>query len=38
MKKSIDIIGLPVVSIMDGQELGAVKSFVINAAEGSVGC
>ena len=36
MKKTIDIIGLPLVSIVEGKELGPVKSLVINAMEGSV--
>lgn len=36
MKKSRDIIGLPVISIADGKEMGSVKSLVINPDQGSV--
>lgn len=36
MKKSHDIIGLPVISIADGKEMGAVKSLVINPDQGTV--
>jgi len=36
MKKSIDIIGLPVVDISEGIEIGTVKKLVINATEGSI--
>lgn len=36
MKKTVDIIGLPVISIAEGKELGSVKSLVINASEGKV--
>lgn len=36
MKKSIEIIGLPVISIIEGTELGTVKSLLINPADGSV--
>lgn len=36
MKKSFDIIGLPIISITEGTELGKVKSLVINPATGAV--
>ena len=36
MKKSVDILGLPVISITEGKECGKVKSLVINASTGSV--
>ncbi|HEY3425601.1 MAG TPA: PRC-barrel domain-containing protein, partial [Negativicutes bacterium] len=36
MKKSIDIIGLPIISISEGRELGKVKSFLINPTAGTV--
>lgn len=36
MKKSIEIIGLPVISIVEGTELGTVKSLLINPDDGSV--
>lgn len=36
MKKSVDIIGLPVVSITEGKEVGIVKRLVIDAAQGNV--
>lgn len=36
MKKSIDILGLPVISITEGSELGTTKSLVINPAQGAV--
>ncbi len=36
MKKSVDILGLPVISISEGLELGTVKSLVINPAQGAV--
>ena len=36
MKKSVDIIGLPVVSITEGKEVGKVKRLVIDAAQGKV--
>lgn len=36
MKKSIEIIGLPIISISDGQNIGNVKSLVINHDKGSV--
>lgn len=36
MKKSVEIIGLPVVSISEGRELGTVKDLIINAREGIV--
>jgi len=36
MKKSADIVGLPVISIREGTELGVVKDLVINPSSGSV--
>ncbi len=36
MKKSTDILGLPVISIMEGKELGNVKGLVINPNGGIV--
>lgn len=36
MKRSIEIVGLPIISIIDGQEIGKVKSLVINPEKGSV--
>lgn len=36
MKKSIEIVGLPIISIIDGTEIGKVKSLVINPEKGSV--
>lgn len=36
MKKSQEIIGLPVFSIMDGKKIGQVKDLVINPEEGKV--
>jgi len=36
MKKSVDILGLPVISISEGSELGTAKSLVINPAQGAV--
>lgn len=36
MKKSVDIIGQPVVSITEGKEFGNVKDLVINPANGTV--
>lgn len=36
MKKSADILGLPVISITEGTELGKAKSLVINPATGAV--
>lgn len=36
MKKSIEVIGLPVISISEGKELGCVKRFLINPSEGAV--
>lgn len=36
MKKTQEIIGLPVFSIVDGREVGQVKDLVINPEEGSV--
>ncbi|WP_102345393.1 PRC-barrel domain-containing protein [Bacillus sp. Marseille-P3661] len=36
MKKSIEILGLPIISISDGQQVGLVKSLVINPDKGSI--
>lgn len=36
MKKSNQILGLPIISISDGSEVGAVKSLVINPDKGSI--
>lgn len=36
MKKSVDIIGLPIISISEGKELGIAKQFVINPLKGCV--
>ncbi|REJ10739.1 PRC-barrel domain-containing protein [Halobacillus trueperi] len=36
MKKSIEIIGFPIISISAGEEIGRVKSIVINPEKGSV--
>ena len=36
MKKSAEFIGLPVISISEGKELGKVKELLINAASGIV--
>ncbi|MCA1031921.1 PRC-barrel domain-containing protein [Bacillus timonensis] len=36
MKKSVQIVGLPIISIIDGQEVGKVKSLVINPEKGSI--
>lgn len=36
VKKSIDIIGLPVFSISQGKEIGKVRRFVIDPAQGAV--
>ncbi|CUH94264.1 hypothetical protein P22_0330 [Propionispora sp. 2/2-37] len=36
MKKSVDILGLQVISITEGKELGIVKGLVINSGEGKV--
>lgn len=36
MKKSVDILGLPIISITEGIELGKAKSLVINPATGAV--
>ena len=36
MKKSVEIIGLPVISITEGRELGMSKSLLIDAPNGSV--
>jgi uncharacterized protein YrrD len=36
MKKSVEIIGLPIVSLVDGIEAGTVKSLVIDAADAAI--
>ena len=36
MKKSVEIIGLPVISITEGRELGMSKSLLVDAPNGSV--
>ena len=36
MKKSVEIIGLPVISITEGRELGMSKSLLIDAPNGSI--
>ncbi len=36
MKKSVDMLGLPIISITEGKELGMSKSLVIDAANGNV--
>lgn len=36
MKKSVDMLGLPIISITEGKELGISKSLVIDAANGLV--
>ncbi|OCA92395.1 PRC-barrel domain-containing protein [Pseudobacillus wudalianchiensis] len=36
MKKSAEIKGLPIISIMDGSEIGRVKSLIINPDQGTV--
>lgn len=36
MKKSVDIINLPIVDISEGAEIGTASKIVINSAEGSV--
>jgi uncharacterized protein YrrD len=36
MKKSAEIVGLPIISIYDGVEIGSVKSLVINPEKGSL--
>ena len=36
MKKTAEILGLPVISITEGKELGHVKELVVNAAAGTV--
>ncbi|MCR4435269.1 MAG: PRC-barrel domain-containing protein [Clostridiales bacterium] len=36
MKKTQEIIGLPIISISDGMEVGKVKAVVVNAGEGAV--
>ena len=36
MKTTQQIVGLPVISISDGNEIGMVKNVIINAAKGTV--
>ncbi|EAX48572.1 PRC-barrel domain protein [Thermosinus carboxydivorans Nor1] len=36
MKKSAEILGLPVISILEGKELGTVKDLVVDASGGAV--
>ena len=36
MKKTQEVIGLPVISICDGSEVGKVKELVVNAEKGAV--
>ncbi|RFU66102.1 PRC-barrel domain-containing protein [Peribacillus glennii] len=36
MKKSAEILGFPIISISEGQEIGTVKTLVINPEKGSV--
>lgn len=36
MKKSTEIVGLPIISISEGQQVGKVKSLVINPDKGSI--
>ncbi|MGP4061553.1 PRC-barrel domain-containing protein [Halobacillus sp. H74] len=36
MKRSVEIIGFPIISISDGEEIGRVKSIVVNPEKGSV--
>lgn len=36
MKKSVDILGLPVIDISEGTEIGTTSQLVINSTEGSV--
>jgi len=36
MKKTQEIIGLPVFAILDGKKIGQVKDLVINPEEGKV--
>ncbi|EWG09015.1 PRC-barrel domain-containing protein [Cytobacillus firmus] len=36
MKKSTEITGLPIISILEGQEIGTVKTLVINPEKGSI--
>ncbi len=36
MKKSADILRLPVISISEGKQVGTVKDLVIDAAQGAV--
>ena len=34
MKKSVEILGLPIISITEGRELGMSKTLLIDAANG----
>lgn len=36
MKKSQQILGLPIISISDGNEVGKVKNVVLNAEKGAI--
>lgn len=36
MKKSVDILGLPIISIADGCEIGVVKKLILDRIKGSV--
>ena len=36
MKKSVEILGLPVISITEGRELGMSKTLLMDARNGSV--
>ena len=36
MKKTSEIVGLPIISLVDGGEIGTVGSLVINAADGAI--
>lgn len=36
MKKTEEVIGLPIISICDGEEVGKVKGVIVNAAKGAV--
>ena len=38
MKKSVDILGLPVISITEGRELGMSKTLLIDAPNRVVEC
>ncbi|MGE5422551.1 MAG: PRC-barrel domain-containing protein [Ignavibacteriales bacterium] len=36
MKKSLDIIGLPIFTIADGKEIGQIKDLIVNPDQGSI--